>query len=340
MRLIAGALSNQGRLAAFVSLCDSRADAASFAWADRRGVRFFGCDGSKWRFAARLGLESSPRHYVLFGHIAQAPIGLLLKAAGRIRKYGAIIHGVEGWQKLPMLQLYALRHASVIICTTPYSAEQLVRFNSSVRRQALAILPLALEADRFDGVVEIKPSMDGPLRALSVGRMIASEPGKGIDHTIAALAMMRNSANAIEYTVIGCGDDVRRLRALAEKHGVAVVFRGSVSDSELRTAYREADVFVLPSKQEGFGLAYLEAMNFLLPVIACPEGGVPYVVRDGHNGLLVRYGCSQEIAAALCKLMEPDYRRRLGKQARKDVLDRFTPARFERDLDNIMEKHC
>lgn len=111
-----------------------------------------------------------------------------------------------------------------------------------------------------------------------------------------------------------------------------VIFHGRVEEEELRTFYRECDVFVAPSRYESFGLVFLEAMMFGKAVIGCDAGGGPEVVTDGITGILVAPGDVLGLAKAMEGLiLDPPLRERMGKAARQDYERRFT--------DGVMVKH-
>lgn len=99
---------------------------------------------------------------------------------------------------------------------------------------------------------------------------------------------------------------------------------GPVPEEAKDAAFRTADVYVLPSHVEGMPMGLLEAMSYGLPCIATPVGGVPSVIEDGANGLLVPVGDSDALAGAIEKLAaDPGLRRRLGVNARQTVEKRF-----------------
>ena len=101
-----------------------------------------------------------------------------------------------------------------------------------------------------------------------------------------------------------------------------VQFHGTVADDQLQAFYQSCDIFVAPSLFESFGLVYLEAMQYAKPVVGCKVGGIPEIVSDGVDGLLVRPGDADELAAALHQLMsDAVLRQRLGQAAQRKVLD-------------------
>lgn len=153
---------------------------------------------------------------------------------------------------------------------------------------------------------------------LFVGRL---EPLKGVDRLINAVASLENAAT-INLTVVG-GDDnsteKARLQAVASrmKLNSQVNFVGAIDQSELPIYYNAADVCVMPSYYESFGLAALEAAACGTPVVASEVGGLPAIVQDGETGYLVPVKRADVMAEKLCHLLSDDLaRHRMGTAAR------------------------
>ena len=158
-------------------------------------------------------------------------------------------------------------------------------------------------------------------RIIGVGRL---EPRKGFDQVIAALPGLPGAS----FTLIGAGDDLGRLQALAGALDVAgrVTFLGAVGDAGKAQALADADVFAMPARREGasvegYGLAYLEAGWFGLPCLAGLAGGAADAVLEGQTGLLVDGTDAAAVQAALARLLDDlPLRQRLGAAARDRVL--------------------
>jgi glycosyltransferase involved in cell wall biosynthesis len=154
------------------------------------------------------------------------------------------------------------------------------------------------------------------LRLLAVGRVGEQ---KGSDVLIDAVAALREAG--VSATVRFAGRELRRteeraLRQRVRARGLdeSVEFAGVLSPDRLRDEYRHADVFCLPSLQEGLPMALLEAMAFDLPVVVTPVGAIPMLVEDGRTGLLVEPGNAERLARAI-ELLATDasLRARLGE---------------------------
>ena len=143
---------------------------------------------------------------------------------------------------------------------------------------------------------------------LTIGRLV---PRKGQDKTLGAmLHIWQNYQDAI-YVIVGGGPDLARLKTMAAPHQDKVIFTGRVSD-QVRNAWLSlADIFVMPSRQtdedvEGFGIVYLEAGSFGIPVIAGRAGGAVEAVLDEKTGLLVDPEDIDKIAGAILRLLDDD----------------------------------
>src|SRR2546426_3185868 len=156
-----------------------------------------------------------------------------------------------------------------------------------MRPGSMSILPVTVDGEAFRRVGPGRTA-EGPT-ILTVARLDARERSKGVDRVIAQIPALRRRFPGLAYVIGGSGDDVPRLSALAEQLGVsdAVHFVGEVPDEELSARLSAADVFVMPSRKEGFGIVFIEAMACGTPVIACGLEGSSDALLDGRVGVLV-----------------------------------------------------
>ncbi len=163
------------------------------------------------------------------------------------------------------------------------------------------------------------PPTAPPVRLLYLGML--SEP-KGAFDLIEAIAALDEAARAdLRVVMAGHGriEDARERIAAADL-GEVIELRGWIGPEERDALLSETHVLVLPSHFEGLPMALLEAMSFAIPPIATPVGGIPDVLRDGDNGLLVPPGEPAALAAAIGRIAGDEaLRLRLGKRARRSV---------------------
>jgi glycosyltransferase involved in cell wall biosynthesis len=280
-------------------------------------------------------LRQSPVDAMIVGHIGQAPLALLLKKLGRVRNYAVVLHGVEAWMRVSLLKRWACREAFCVIATTRFTAQQFVECNA-LPALSLRVFPLcADESPRAASTF----SLSGNFRILIVGRQLRSEGLKGFDQLIRALALMHASGRRATLHIIGEGDEQPLLRDIARDRGVAsyAVFHGAVTDADLAAAYQSCDVYAMPSNQEGFGIAFVEAMLHAKPCVGARAGGIPEVIEDGVTGFLVPYGHEQSLADAICRLYDDvELRHDLGRAGLERARRIFSYAAFRSNYQEML----
>ena len=186
----------------------------------------------------------------------------------------------------------------------------------TLRARRLVQIANGVDLDRFRGARR-ESARRGPIRILQVGRF---HPEKGQDVLLRALARLRGEGveAAATFAGVALGDAdpwVSELRALATSLGVDEAVRFVFGRTDVENMLADADVFVLPSRAEGFGLALVEAMAAGVPVIAAAVGGPARLVQDSVNGLLFPAEDHAALAAALGRLeADPNLRRRLAAE--------------------------
>jgi glycosyltransferase involved in cell wall biosynthesis len=161
------------------------------------------------------------------------------------------------------------------------------------------------------------------LCVLFVGRLI---PRKGLNYLVEAASLIVKEYSQTTFLIVGNGPQKRQMVSEVEKRNLHgnFVFLGDVSEGVLPVLYNCADVFVLPSIQEGQGIALLEAQASGKPVVAFDVAGVPEAVVTGKTGLLVKPN-SSKLADAIMKLLASwTLRRKMGNMGRKFVAENFS----------------
>jgi phosphatidylinositol alpha-1,6-mannosyltransferase len=167
--------------------------------------------------------------------------------------------------------------------------------------------------------------------------MAAGERYKGHDLLITIWPRVAAEVPGARLMVVGDGDDRARLEARAAPLEGRVSFIGRVSDEALTALYQQCAFFVMPSRDEGFGLVFLEAMRAGKACIGS-VGAAAEIIEDGVTGLVVDPGDPEQLLKAILRLFrEPDARGRMGQAGAARVTAQFTEAHFKRRLLGLLQ---
>lgn len=263
------------------------------------------CNRNKIRFVrSALGL-SRDCDRVICGHIFQLPVALAARALNPRLRYYLVAHGIEIWRDYRPSERLALRGAEKILCVSEYTRRQLLA-RCPLPPERVVVLPNAL--DPFFEITPGRPLRACPPTILVITRLTRADRYKGVEHMIQAMPAIRAELPAARLRIVGRGDDLPYLQQLRDNLalGDAVEFLGYVDDHRLKEELRSCRLFALPSKKEGFGLVFLEAMANSRPCLGARAGGVPEVINDA-SGVLVEFGDLPGIARAAVGALQRDW---------------------------------
>jgi glycosyltransferase involved in cell wall biosynthesis len=227
-----------------------------------------------------------------------------------------LTYGIEVWQPGNRLTQLLLSRTDAVASISEFTLEKIGRW-TPLPAGATFLLPNAIDLNKYTPgkpTTELidRWSLAGQRILLTLGRMDAREQAKGFDEVLEILPRMKNDFPNLRYVIAGDGSDRQRLEQKASQLGLgdSVVFTGYVNEATKLDLYRAADVFVMPSRLEGFGYVFLEALAVGLPVVASKVDGSREAVRDGKWGILVDPARSSEIEdgirSALTNPVVPD----------------------------------
>jgi phosphatidyl-myo-inositol dimannoside synthase len=282
---------------------------------------------------------------VFVGHAKLVRCCLPTKLLFRRTRYRLFVHGVDVWSLDPARRPRWLSRTLLnylideVIAVSRFT---LHRMAASFRIKRSSVLPNAIDFQDSEvpGVPGEEVPHKGAPRLLSVSRLDSHDGPKGIDFALRAVAILRQQHPLIRYQIIGDGVLRGGLEELTGKLGLdeCVEFSGRVSDAEVEQAFRSADIFLLPSRKEGFGIVFLEAWKFGLPVVCGNVDASSEVVEDGLDGFTVDPCSPQEIAAAVRKLLQdPGLRDRFVAHGRGKLLTCFSGTAFLQNLRQLVE---
>lgn len=219
-----------------------------------------------------------------------------------------------------------VRFASAVIAVSRFAARE-----SHVAGRRLEVVPNTVELDRFDQATSLRTELgfeEDDVVVSFVGQIRAS---KGIDAFIRAAR--RTPGDRLRFLIAGqCRDngdqDAYGLERLRREIDGETRIRYLGFRKDVERVFRSSDILVVPSRWgEPFGLINVEAGAVGIPVVATRDGGIPEIIRDGENGLLIDVGDEEGLQAAIQRLVDaPELRRQLGRCARQIVESEFTTA--------------
>jgi phosphatidylinositol alpha-1,6-mannosyltransferase len=292
------------------------------------------------RFGAELAIAQAGggTSWVFYSHLSLARVNRALPPQLR-RPYAVFLHGIEAWRPLDAVQRAILEDAALVIANSAYTARRVAAAQPWMK--PIEACELALPDDPSTAPAVMPRGMDmGPSAVLIVGRLDAAEQYKGHDQLLEAWPAIRAAVPAARLVVAGDGNDRPRLEQRARDLGVAasVIFTGFVDDAALTALYRHAAVFAMPSRNEGFGLVYLEAMAHQLPCVGSTADAARDIIEHGRTGFLVEQSAIAAISGHLIDVLtSPARRQALGAAGRARLEQRFTYAAFKTRFVGLLE---
>jgi glycosyltransferase involved in cell wall biosynthesis len=307
-----------------------------------------GFERAKLRFAvAALRASRKNALLVLAAHAHLAPVAWAMKVRSPGLHALVLTHGIEVGMPLAQVRRWALRRADLVVAPSNDTARRL-ETQQGLRREKIRRLPWGLDPQfkalaTNPGANHLPAGFPSGRIVLTVGRWAATEGYKGVDTLIAALPRLLPAVPDLYLIAVGEGDDRSRLEQLAAEKGVVarVLFLSGLTLEELAACYRRCDVFALPSRGEGFGVVFLEAMAHGKPVVGGAHGGTPDIIEDGVTGLLVPHGDTERLSGALKKLLtDQSLRQQMGLRARERVSSMYLFEHFAARLDGLLKQLC
>ena len=177
---------------------------------------------------------------------------------------------------------------------------------------------------------------DGARVIVSASRLV---PKNGIDILLRAVQRLKSEGKEFAVLLLGTGPEKEKLEKYAKDNGLSVVFMGNITQSDLPHYFAISDVFVRPSRSEGLGSAFLEAMAIGLPIIGTSVGGIPDFLTDRKTGLFVKSEDDADLAKKIKELFDNDsLRRALANEGKKLVQEKYSWDLIAREFDKIFSE--
>lgn len=335
MKFVSDAANQKGFQFKVYSLHDAQPDKRYLHTPHWKGFR-----GNRLQFVVHALKEGFSSDVLFIGHIHLAPVAMLLKWLHPRCRIMVICHGIEVWEPLSGFQKKLLQKADMVFSVSKYTRNQLISLQH-VHPDRVYVFPSTLDPFfpvpqsivRPEKLIKAHNLKEHQKIILSVCRLSAQEQYKGYDIMIKAMPMVCEQIPDVVYVIVGKYDikEYYRIMQIAEETGVKdkLILTGYVPDDQLIDYYQLADIFVLPSTGEGFGVVYLEALAYGLPVIAYDAGGVREVLEHVNHHILLSTLEPKVLAESCVEL--------LTKEAKKEPILPYSVDKFKDNIARIID---
>jgi colanic acid/amylovoran biosynthesis glycosyltransferase len=275
------------------------------------------------------------RHRHLHVHLGSqaATVGLYVRHAFGFG-FSITVHGPDEFYDASGQYLQEkIAAADFICCISFFARSQLMKLSSPADWDKLVVSRLGVDPQVF--LSRPAKSVTSVFEILCVGRLT---PAKGQHILIAAVDRLARNGAQVRLRLVGDGVDGPALRGQAARldKPELVVFEGAVNQDRIRDLYAAADLFCIPSFAEGIPVVLMEAMAMEVPCVTTHITGIPELIRNGTDGLLVAPSDMEGLVMAITSLMEDPARRdRLGKCGRARILEEYDLSRNVEKLASI-----
>lgn len=300
--------------------------------------------GNKIKFVLRTFLQSLKADDLIIGHMNLAVVGVLFKLFRPRKKLTVICHGIEVFEPVSGLQKKLLQKADRLLAVSSFTKNKLIE-QQQMPAEKISLFPntldphfqLPAEFSKPDFLKE-RYGINGNEKILFTLTRLNSEEGyKGYDKVISILPQLVKSGISFKYILAGKADEAeqKRMEELIAAKGLQqyVIMPGFIADEEITAHYLLADVFVMPSKGEGFGIVYLEAMACGLPVIAGNKDGSTEALQFGELGMLIDPDSEEQLQQAIIHVLQ---QKKEEKRLQEKMLGYFSFKKYTERLQQVV----
>ena len=260
---------------------------------DHEKIQFISNNSSKWKLTFNFLfflIKKREVNVVFCGHMQLLPLMSFVLCIRRLPIW-LHVHGLEVFNTRRWLIKKILKYMTLITCASRYTRRELCSW-ASIDAEYVKVLPNTYDERYKPGAKDKKLlekyCLEDKYVLLTVSRLLKTERYKGHEKVIDAVARLSQVFSNLIYIIVGEGDYRSELEKKVFQMGIEknVIF-ASVPNNELPSFYQTADLFVMPSQGEGFGIVFLEALASGLPVIAGNRDGSVDALQEGKLGVLI-----------------------------------------------------
>ena len=275
---------------------------------------FLGFNAAKAQFIMDAVDAGSKSKVVILSHINLLVAGWLIKKISPSTRVILMAHGIEIWQPVSKRKLMMLHACDKVISVSSYTNETIKKLHHLSDKKC-SVLNNCIDPYLIRPAVRKRSEMlakrygftKDDVILLTLTRLTKSDRLKGYSHVLEAMALAADKIKNLKYLMAGTYDaaEAKYIKNIAEQFGLAdrVIFAGFVPEEELPEHFSTADIYVMPSVKEGFGIVFVEAMFYGLPVIAGNRDGSRDALLHGRLGSLVQPEKPELIANEISEIL-------------------------------------
>lgn len=282
---------------------------------------------------------------IILSHVNLILFGSLIKLIVPSKKVVLFVHGIEVWGALPYWKKILINKFNTIICVSNYTKNIMVEKHKIKEAKChvlnncidpfLQYVPITKNETELKAKFNLQPT---DFILLTVSRLSTHDRDKGIDKVLLALKQLIKQYPNLKYLVIGKYQlsEKKWLDDIISEYGLQknVSIVGYVTDDELINYMNLSDIYIMPSKKEGFGIIFIEALFFEKPVIAGNVDGSVDALANGEFGVLVNPDSNEEIVNAIKSIML-NKEKYIPNHVR--VLEKFGYKSYKKSLQALLE---
>lgn len=283
---------------------------------------------------------------VILSHINLLLPGILIKTFSSKTKLIMLAHGIEVWDTLPAWKRWMLGKCDKILPVSSFTKEKMITAQR-IDENKLAVLNNSLDpflsAPKNSGkdarLLKRYGLQKDDTILMTLTRLSSKEKYKGYDNVLAAMPDLKQQYPGIKYLILGKYDyaERKRLNKIISDLNLDddVIITGYIPDDEIAAHFETADIYIMPSKKEGFGLVFIEAMYYGKPVVAGNKDGSADALGNGEFGVLVDPDDSEEIKIGIEKILKQF---EVYRPSFENVLKRFSFENYKKKLQEVLLK--
>jgi phosphatidylinositol alpha-1,6-mannosyltransferase len=308
--------------------------------------KFTGLGANRIAFVLKTLTAAKKPDVVIISHINLALIGLLIKTINPKCKVWLIAHGIEVWRPLSILKKTFLNRCDKVICVSNFTRQQMIS-----RHHTPPVICEVLN-NAVDSFIKLPVTFTKPEQLLKRYRLTADTPVlftltlasteqyKGHDQVIKVISALKSKFPGIKYILAGQYDHKEEIRIrnliTAARVEEQVILTGFIEEAEIADHFLLADLFVLPSKKEGFGIVFIEALACGLPVVCGNADGSIDAICNGKLGKAVNAENLVELENAISNYLEHPLTQAGRANLQQECLSQFNENDYIKKLEKLL----